>query len=146
MPTFQIRPMIIAIGLVSWASLSARAMSAEPGIEVLSGFQQTFAVSGEAVLVPGPLRRSRMGSDPTVAGEITIGLAPAGGAVGVAKLHVYERRAVAVGFTATVLNGSHAIATTKVSGCLDMDAWVGLPAETTSVRVSDLVPVKDGCK
>ena len=139
--------LMLAICLFANANqVPARAAQAEPTIEIQAMFQKTFAVSGETTLTLGPPRQSPLGSDPTGAGEITIGLAPPGGAVGVAKLHVFERTAVAVGFTATAFQGADAIATAQVSGCLDMDAWVTLPAETTSIRVFAFVPVKDHCK
>lgn len=146
-PVWLMRSTAFAICLFANANqVPARAAQVESDIEVSAMFQKTFAVSGKTTLTPGPPRQSPIGSDPTGAGEITIGLAPPGGAVGVAKLHVFERTAVAVGFTATAFQGPDAIATAKVCGRLDMDAWVGLPAETTSIRVFAFVPVKGACK
>lgn len=146
MSTLPMRLTGIAICLfLSGTSVSTRAAPVEPHVEVSSGFQKTFTVSGNAILSLGAQRRSRIGPDTTGAGEITIGLAPAGGAVGVAKLHVFERTAVAVGFTATAFKGAEVINTVQVCGRLDMDAWVGLSAETTSVRVFAFAPVKGDC-
>jgi hypothetical protein len=137
----------IAVGLfMNGTSVSAQVAPVESRVEISAGFQQTFTVSGKRNLTLGKPRRSRIGPDNTGPGQITIGLAPAGGAVGVAKLHVFERTTVPVGFTATAFKGPDAIATVEVRGCLDMDSWVGLSAETTSVRLFAFVPIKDSCK
>ena len=137
--------LMIAICLFANADL-ARAAQAEPGIEVPVKSRWTFAVSGQTSFTLGPARESPLASDPTGDGEITISLVPPGGAVGVVKLHVFERTAVAIGFTATAFKGSDAIATEQVSGCVGIDSWVTFPAETTSIRAFAFVPVEDHCK
>jgi len=125
--------------------MTAQAVPAKSGLSITSGFQQTLAVSAETELRFGPPRQSQIGPDITGAGEITISLAPAGGAAGVAKLHVFERSAVPIGFTATAWQGQKVIAVAKLCGHLELDSWIALPAETTRVDVTDFVTVKDGC-
>ncbi|QND53115.1 hypothetical protein HB779_15300 [Phyllobacterium sp. 628] len=139
--------LFIAIGLFATAtSVPVQAAPVETHVEISTGFQKTFAVSGKTSLTLGPARRSRIGPDATGPGEITVSLAPPGGAVGIAKLHVFERTAVPVGFTATAFRGKESIATVKVNGCLNLDAWVTLPVETTRVRLSDFKPIENVCK
>ena len=125
--------------------MTAQAVPAKSGLSITSGFQQTFTVSAEAELSFGPPRQSPIGPDITRTGEITISLAPAGGAAGVAKLHVFERSAVPIGFTATAWQGEKVIAVAKLCGHRELDSWVALPAGTTRVDVSDFVTVEDGC-
>ena len=135
---------VIFCPLAGIAPIATEAAGAKPVLRIENGFHQTVAVSAGSELSLGPPRQSPIRPGGTSAGEITISLA-AGAAAGIAKLHVFERSAVPIGFMVTAWQGWKSIAVVKLCGHLEMDSWVVLPIETTHVDVSDFFPVKDGC-
>ncbi|MGY3696153.1 hypothetical protein ACVIGA_006233 [Bradyrhizobium sp. USDA 3240] len=135
---------VILCLLAGIAPIATEAASAKPVLSIENGFQQTVAVTAGSELSFGSPRQSPIRPGGTGAGEITISLA-AGAAAGIAKLHVFERSAVPIGFTVTAWQDRKSIAVVKLCGHLEMDSWVVLPIETTHVDVSDFFTVKDGC-
>ena len=129
-----------------WA---AQTSAGERAISVQSGYQQTFTLtpSNSPMLTPGPARRSPIGPTEPKEGEIIIGLAPAGHAVSVAKLHAEARLPTAVTFEAIAMDGAKQIATELGTACLDgIDSWITFPAGTRIVVVSHFVEAKGACK
>ena len=145
MPASLIRsaPVILCV-LAGIAPIATEAAGTKPVLSIENGFQQTVAVSAGSELSFGPPRQSPIRPGGTGAGEITISLA-AGAAAGIAKLHVFERSAVPIGFTVTAWQDRKSLGVVKLCGHLEMDSWVVLPIETTHVDVSDFFTVKDGC-
>ena len=111
---------------------------------VRRGFAKTFVLSGApSKLQPVRVRGSRIEPADAKPGEITVGLAPAGGAVGVTKLHVFERTKRSMSFSVVAMRGAKRLATEKVCGHLDLDTWISLPAETTTAVIGGFV--EDDC-
>jgi len=142
-PTFSRAPVILAS--VFTASLFSPVKAADI-IEIASGQQKTFGLtfSGET-LRPVHIRSSPIGHGNAREGKMTIGLAPAGHAVQMAKLHTFEQLKTAVNFQVVAFHGSTAVATEEFCGRLDMDAWAALPAATSRVEISRFVEAKAEC-
>ncbi|MBR1202870.1 MULTISPECIES: hypothetical protein [unclassified Bradyrhizobium] len=108
---------VILCLLAGIAPIATEAAGAKPVLSIENGFQQTVAVSAGSELSFGSPRQSPIRPGGTAAGEITISLA-AGAAAGIAKLHVFERCTVPIGFTVTAWQGRKPIAVVKLCGHL----------------------------
>lgn len=113
-------------------------------LSVAAGTASTFSLIG-APPEPGPARSEPIGPEAPGPGEITVGLAHAGYAVQVDKLHVYERTRAPIAFKATAIRDGKASGSQIVCGQVDMDTWVTFPADTEAVRLSDFQRAKPGC-
>ena len=137
--------------LVAYATLLVICVRAEAAadwgmtLSVRRGFANTFMLTGSlSKLRPVRVRSSRIGPADAKPGEITVGLAPAGGAVGVAKLHVFEKTTRSVSFSVVAMRGGKRLASEKVCGYQDLDTWISLPAKSTTAVISHFV--KSDCK
>ena len=134
---------MLKAGLTVAIVLLASAAVAQP-LAVASGTALTFTLTG-APPKPGLVRRRPIGASEPADGEITISLAPAGNAVRVAKLHVYERSHATIAFEATAMRGTKVLATQIVCGHLETDSWVTFPATTEAVALSGFAMTEKSC-
>ena len=134
---------MLRAGLTVAIVLLASAAVAQP-LSVATGTALAFTLTGTPPK-PGPVQRRPIGTSKPADGKITIGLAPAGNAVGVAKLHVYERSHATIDFEATAMRGTKVLGTQIVCGHLETDSWVTFPATTQAVALSDFAVAEKGC-
>lgn len=89
--------------------------------------------------------RGATASDLPRPGELVVSISTTH-AVGLPKLHVFNRRARPVAFRIAAMKHGRPLDASELCGRVETDSWIVLPAATTAVRLSRFVEAGATCR